>query len=158
MNRRNLHVLVSDFTTMSGLEIMRFIQAEGISDIPSIGRLVGMRFDDVEHGSVVASLDTRPDFANPLGTVHGGIAATLLDTVMGCAVHTTLAAGVGYTTLELKINYVRPAHTGGQTLTGTGSVIHSGRRVATAEGRIVDEKGKLIAHGTTTCMILGQES
>jgi uncharacterized protein (TIGR00369 family) len=77
---------------------------------------------------------------------------------MGCAVHTTLAAGVGYTTLELKINYVRAAQTGGQTLTGTGSVIHSGRRVATAEGRIVDEKGKLIAHGTTTCLILTQES
>lgn len=153
-------MLVSDFTTMSGLEIMRFIQSgdPAFNDLPSIGRLVGMRFDEVEHGSVIASLDTRPDFANPLGTVHGGIAATLLDTVMGCAVHTTLAAGVGYTTLELKINYVRAAHTGGQTLTGTGSVIHVGRRVATSEGRIVDEQGKLIAHGTTTCMILGQES
>ena len=153
-------MLVSDFTTMSGLEIMRVIQAgdPAFTDVPSIARLVGMRFDEVGHGSIVASLDTRPDFANPLGTVHGGIAATLLDTVMGCAVHTTLAAGVGYTTLELKINYVRPAHTGGQKLAGTGSVIHVGRRVATAEGRILDEEGKLIAHGTTTCLILGRES
>ena len=151
-------MLVSDFTTMSGLEIMRFIQSEGLSDVPSIGRLVGIRFDKVDEGSITASLDTRPDFANPLGIVHGGIAATLLDTVMGCAVHTTLPAGVGYTTLELKVNYVRAAHTGGQTLTGTGSVIHSGRRVATAEGRVIDEKGRLMAHATTTCLILGPES
>ena len=151
-------MLVSDFTTMSGLEIMRFIQTSGVPEIPSIARLVGMSFDEVENGSITASLETRPDFANPLGIVHGGIAATLLDTVMGCAVHTTLAAGVGYTTLELKINYVRPAHTGGQKLIGTGNVIHSGRRVATAEGRVVDEKGKLMAHATTTCMILGPES
>jgi acyl-coenzyme A thioesterase PaaI-like protein len=79
---------------MSGLELMRWIQAQR-PDVPSIGRLLAMRFDRVEMGRVVGSLDTRPDFANPLGTVHGGIAATLLDSVMGCsvmgcAVHTTL--------------------------------------------------------------------
>lgn len=147
-------MLTTDFTTMSGLEIMRALQAQPQFDVPNIGRLLGMRFDEVEHGRIVGSLDTRPDFANPLGIVHGGIAATLLDTVMGCAVHTTLAAGVSYTTLELKVNYVRAARISGQTLTGTGTVIHGGRRVATAEGRIVDEQGKLIAHGTTTCMIL----
>jgi uncharacterized protein (TIGR00369 family) len=87
---------------MSGLELMRWIQAQQPTDVPSIGRLLGMRFDRVEKGHVVGSLDTRPDFTNPLGTVHGGIAATLLDSVMGCAVHTTLAAGVGYTTLEMR--------------------------------------------------------
>ena len=151
-------MLISDFTTMSGLEIMRLIQADSLAEVPSIGRLLGLRFDEVAEGSITASLDTRPDFANPLGIVHGGIAATLLDTVMGCAVHTTLPAGVGYTTLELKINYVRAARTDGQTLTGTGGVIHSGRRVATAEGRVVDEKGKLMAHATTTCLIMGPES
>ena len=113
-----------------------------------------MRFDDVDHGRVVISLDTRPDFANPSGTVHGGIAATILDSVMGCAVHTTLPAGVSYTTLELKVNYIRAARTDGQTLTATGTVIHSGRRIATAEGRVLDEHGKLIAHATTTCIIL----
>lgn len=142
-----------DFAAMSGLELMRWVQTERPADIPSIGRLLGMRFDDVEHGRIVVSLDTRPDFANPLGTVHGGIAATLLDSAMGCAVHTTLAAGVGYTTLELKVNYIRAAHTDGRTLTAEGTVIHTGRRTATAEGKVTDDQGKLIAHATTTCLI-----
>ncbi|MCX4482611.1 PaaI family thioesterase [Streptomyces anulatus] len=143
-----------DPTTMTGLELMRWVQTELPTDIPSIGRLLGMRFDEVDHGRIVISLDTRPDFANPLGTVHGGIAATLLDSVMGCAVHTTLPAGAGYTTLELKVNYIRAARTDGQKLTAEGTVIHAGRRVATAEGKVLDEQGKLIAHATTTCMIL----
>ncbi|MFD4336680.1 PaaI family thioesterase [Streptomyces anulatus] len=143
-----------DPTTMTGLELMRWVQTELPTDIPSIGRLLGMRFDEVDHGRIVISLDTRPDFANPLGTVHGGIAATLLDSVMGCAVHTTLPAGAGYTTLELKVNYIRAARTDGQKLTAEGTVIHAGRRVATAEGKVHDEQGKLIAHATTTCMIL----
>ncbi|MFJ9506897.1 PaaI family thioesterase [Streptomyces anulatus] len=144
----------ADPTTMTGLELMRWVQAELPTDIPSIGRLLGMRFDEVDHGRIVISLDTRPDFANPLGTVHGGIAATLLDSVMGCAVHTTLPAGAGYTTLELKVNYIRTARTDGQKLIAEGTVIHAGRRVATAEGKVLDEQGKLIAHATTTCMIL----
>ncbi|MGW3268821.1 PaaI family thioesterase [Streptomyces sp. NPDC001056] len=139
---------------MTGLELMRWVQSERPADIPSIGRLLGMRFEEVEHGRVVVSLDTRPDFANPLGAVHGGIAATLLDSAMGCAVHTTLAAGVGYTTLELKVNYIRAARTDGQTLTAEGTVIHAGRRTATAEGKVLDEQGRLIAHATTTCIIL----
>ncbi|WP_329070532.1 PaaI family thioesterase [Streptomyces sp. NBC_01429] len=144
----------TDPTTMTGLELMRWVQTERPTDLPSIGRLLGMRFDEVEHGRIVISLDTRPDFANPLGTVHGGIAATLLDSVMGSAIHTTLPAGTGYTTLELKINYIRTAHTDEQTLTAEGTVIHAGRRTATAEGRVRDDQGKLIAHATTTCLIL----
>lgn len=144
----------TDFGAMSGLEVMQWVQKESPADIPSIGRLLGMRFDEVEHGRIVISLDTRPDFANPLGTVHGGIAATLLDSALGCAVHTTLPAGVGYTTLELKVNYIRSAQTNGQTLTATGTVIHAGRRTATAEGKVLDNQGKLIAHATTTCIIL----
>ncbi|MFF8993933.1 PaaI family thioesterase [Streptomyces sp. NPDC014983] len=143
-----------DFAAMTGLELMRWVQSERPADIPFIGHLLGMRFEEVEHGRVVVSLDTRPDFANPLGTVHGGIAATLLDSAMGCAVHTTLAAGVGYTTLELKVNYIRAARTDGQTLTAEGSVIHAGRRTATAEGKVLDEQGRLVAHATTTCIIL----
>ncbi|CCG01849.1 Thioesterase family protein [Blastococcus saxobsidens DD2] len=139
---------------MTGLEQLRWIKSESPPDTPSIGRLLGMRFDEVDHGHVVMSVKTRPDFSNPLGTVHGGIAATLLDSVVGCAVHTTLPAGVGYTTLELKVNYVRAVQTNGETLTATGSVIHVGRRTATAEGKVVDGHGKLIAHATTTCLIL----
>ncbi|MWA15656.1 PaaI family thioesterase [Streptomyces sp. BA2] len=140
---------------MSGLDLMRWVQTQRTADIPSIGRLLGMRFDEVEHGRIVISLDTRPDFANPLGTVHGGIAATLLDSAMGCAVHTTLPAGVSYTTLELKVNYIRAARTDERTLTAEGTVIHTGRRTATAEGKVLDEEGKLIAHATTTCLIIG---
>jgi uncharacterized protein (TIGR00369 family) len=145
---------VTDLAAMSGLELVRWVQSGRPSDVPSIDRLLGLRFDEVEHGRVVISLDTRPDFANPLGTVHGGIAAVLLDSAMGCAVHTTLPALVGYTTLELKVNYIRAASTNGQTLTATGTVIHCGRRTATAEGRVLDENGTLIAHATTTCIIL----
>lgn len=143
-----------EFAAMSGLEQIRWVQSELPADVPTIGRLLGMRFDEVEHGRVVVSLATRPDFANPMGTVHGGIAATMLDSVMGCAVHTTLAAGVGYTTLELKVNYIRTARTDGRLLSAEGTVIHVGRRTATAEGKVLDEHGKLIAHGTTTCLVM----
>ena len=78
-----------DLATTSGLDLLRWIQSERPTDVPSIGRLLGIRFDEIDHGRVVLSLDTRTDFANPLGTVHGGIAATMLDSAMGCAVHTT---------------------------------------------------------------------
>ncbi|OMC56816.1 thioesterase [Mycobacterium sp. IS-836] len=147
-------MVTTEIAAMTGLELMRWVQSERPTDIPWIGRLLGLRFDELDHGRVVMSLDTRPEFANPLGTVHGGIAATLLDSVMGCAVHTTLPAGVSYTTLEIKVNYIRAASTDGQTLTATGTVVHSGRRTATAEGRVVDQDGKLVAHATTTCIIL----
>lgn len=143
-----------DLATMTGLEQIRLLQAESPADTPSIGRLLGMRFDEVDHGRVVMSVQTRPDFSNPLGTVHGGIAATLLDSVVGCAVHTMLPAGVSYTTLELKVNYVRAVQTNGQVITATGTIIHFGQRTATAEGRILDPRGRLVAHATTTCLIL----
>lgn len=130
----------ADFTEMTGLEVMQWVQKESPTDFPSIGRLLGMRFDEVAHGRIVISVETRPDFANPLGAVHGGIAATLLDSALGCAVHTTLPAGVGFTTLSLKVNYIRAARTDGQTLTATGTVIHAGRRTATAEGKVLDDQ------------------
>lgn len=143
-----------DIGSHTGLELMRWAKDNATEDIPTIGRLLHMRFDTVEYGSVAFSLNTRPDFANPLGTVHGGIAATMLDSAMGCAVHTTLPPGTGYTTLELKVNYVRSVTTDGRTLTATGTIVHSGRRTATAEGKVHDQDGKLVAHGTTTCMVL----
>lgn len=144
-----------DPATMSGLDLLRWVQANDNDDVPSIRRLLGMHFDEVDRGRVVMSLSTQPDFANPQGTTHGGIAATLLDSVMGCAVHTTLDPGVGYTTLELKVNYIRAAGVAGETLIAEGTTIHVGRRTATAEGRVLDENGKLIAHAVTTCLILG---
>ncbi|MGX9295654.1 PaaI family thioesterase [Tsukamurella paurometabola] len=139
---------------MSGYELLEWVRTSRPSDVPSIGGLLGMDIVRVEEGSVTVTLSTRADFANPLGTVHGGIAATMLDSAMSCAVHSTLPSGVGYTTLELKINYIRSASTDGQRLTAQGHVVHTGRSTATAEGRVVDENDRLIAHATTTCLIL----
>ncbi len=145
--------LAAALATMSGLDLLRAMTA--LPDPPpTIGGLLGFETDEVEHGRVSFSLITRPDFANPLGKVHGGICATLLDSVMGCAVHSTLEAGVGYSTLELKTNYLRPVSTDGVRLTALGTVIHSGRSTATAEGRVHDDAGRLVAHATTTCIIL----
>jgi len=93
---------------------------------------------------------------NPMGTVHGGWFATLLDSAVGCAVHSTLPAGKGYTTLELKINMVRPLTDQVPLVRAEGKIIHTGRQVATAEGRIIGPDGKLYAHATTTCLIVDQ--
>jgi uncharacterized protein (TIGR00369 family) len=93
------------------------------------------------------------DHYNPIGSVHGGIAATLLDSVMGCSIHTMLKAGTGYTTVEIKINYVRAMTDGTGEVRAEGKVINLGSRIATAEGRLTDASGKLLAHGTTTCLV-----
>lgn len=137
---------------MSGLELLRTF-APHAAEMPGIGRLLGMEAPEIDEGRFQVSVDTRADFANPLGDVHGGICATLLDSVMGCAVHTTLEAGVGYSTLEIKVNYIRTVSTDGARLTATGTVVHVGGRTATAEGEVRDEEGRLVAHGTTTCLI-----
>ena len=145
---------LADQDSKTGLEVMRWVKEHDGDHIRSIRRLLGMQFDEIDPGRVVMSLTTNPDFTNPLGTVHGGIAATLLDSVMGCAVHTMLPAGVGYTTLELKVNYIRAAKIDGLTLSAVGTTIHVGRTTATAEWKVVDENGKLIAHATTTCLVI----
>jgi uncharacterized protein (TIGR00369 family) len=136
---------------LSGLELMR--QAAATDRPAPIGALIGLSIDEVEYGEVTMSLHTRADMANPLGTLHGGICATMLDSVMGCAVHTTLDAGIGYGTIELKVNYIRSVPVDGVKLTAKAATIHVGRKIATAEGRVYDPQGRLVAHGTTTCMI-----
>jgi uncharacterized protein (TIGR00369 family) len=138
---------------MTGLEAMHAIKA-GDAPAAPIGELLG--FDLVEVGEGHASFELAPAerHYNPLGTVHGGIHATLLDSAMGCAVHTTLAEGEAYTTLELKVNFVRAITEATGRVLATGSVIHRGGRVATAEARLVDEDGRLLAHGTSTCLIM----
>lgn len=137
---------------LSGLELIRAIR-DSKTPPPNIAGLLGMDIVEVDEGRAVFTIEAKTEFSNPLGTVHGGIPATLLDSAMGCAVHTTLPAGVGYSTLELKINYVKAIRLDAGTLRCVGSVIHVGGRVATAEGRITDSAGQLLAHGTTTCMI-----
>lgn len=139
-------------SSMSGLEVLRYMTS--LQDQPpNISQLMGMEIDSLDEGQVQFSLTARPDMTNPIGSLHGGVCATLLDSVMACAVHTTLETGVGYGTLELKVNYIRSVPTDGRRITGYGKIIHVGRRTATAEGEIRDEAGKLIAHGTTTCII-----
>jgi uncharacterized protein (TIGR00369 family) len=127
-----------------------------MTEIPvaPVAELLG--FDLVELGEGRASFELDPGerHYNPLGTVHGGIAATLLDSAMGVAVHTTLGEGETYTTLELKVNYVRAITQDTGPVVATGSVIHRGGRVATAEARLTDADGRLLAHGTSTCLIM----
>lgn len=144
--------MTTEIENLSGLELLRNMGGTG-DGMPPIARLLGMQLEDIEFGTVSFSVVTRPEFANPLGTLHGGICATLLDSVLGCAVHSTLEPGIGYGTIELKVNYVRTVPVDGERLVATGTVLHPGRRVATAEGKVVDSQGRLVAHGTTTVMV-----
>jgi uncharacterized protein (TIGR00369 family) len=115
---------------------------------------MGFRGVEFDHGRAIFEMTPGPQHYNPIGTVHGGVALTLLDSAMGCAVHTTLEAGVGYTTLEVKTNFVRAITADTGLIRCEGTVVHSGSRIATAEGRLTDAAGRLLAHGTTTCLII----
>ncbi len=115
---------------------------------------MGFRLVLAEPGRAVFEMEPGPQHYNPIGSVHGGIALTLLDSAMGCAVHTQLERGVGYTTLEVKTNFVRPITADTGVIRCEGIVIHQGSRIATAEGKLTDPNGKLLAHGTTTCLII----
>ena len=139
---------------LSGLERMQAL-IEGTIPAPPVARLLGFALIEVERGRAVFALEPAEWMYNPIGSVHGGVAATLLDSCMGCAVHTTLAAGVGYTTTDLHVRYVRPLnHSSGRVL-AEGRVVHAGRRTATAEGRLfLEASEELIAHGSTGCVIL----
>ncbi|HZU70625.1 MAG TPA: PaaI family thioesterase [Ktedonobacteraceae bacterium] len=139
--------------TMSGLDYLRALQT-GQMPPPPIAVLMNMWMEEVSEGRVVFAAEPAEYHYNPIGTVHGGLAATLLDSALGCAIHSTLPAGTGYTTLQLNINYVRPLSSKTGVVYCEGKVIHSGGRVATAEGRLTDASGKLYAHATTTCIIL----
>jgi len=145
---------VDDVARMTGLEIMQGV-ASGALPPPGIAVLLGMNV--VEVGDGFATFELSPDerMLNPIGSVHGGIAATLLDSCMGCAVHTTLPAGVGYTTAQLNVHYLRSMQPGMGTVRATGTVVHRGRKQSTAEAKLVDDRGRLLAHGSTTCLILG---
>jgi len=140
--------------TLSGLDFLTGI-LEGRLPAPPVARLLGFAFTEVATGFVAMALDPAEFHYNPLSTVHGGVAATLLDSVMTCAVQSTLPVGRGSTTLEIKINYVRAITAATGRLRAEGKAIHVGRQVATAEGRLVDAEGRLYVHGTTTCIILG---
>jgi uncharacterized protein (TIGR00369 family) len=138
---------------VTGLEVLRAIAAGELPGAP-IAELLGFAPVEADEGRVVFAATPGPQHYNPIGSVHGGLAATLLDSAMGCAVHSTLPAGVGYTTLELKVNFVRPITSETGRIVCEGTIVHRGGRVATAEGRVFAEAdGSLLAHGTTTCLI-----
>ena len=137
---------------MSGLELLKGIAERRFPGAP-IMQLIGFELTEVENARAV--FEGTPAFKhyNPIGTVHGGYAATLLDSCMACAVHTTLPKGVGYATLEFKVSHIRPITADTGRVRAEGKVINSGRRVATAEGRLTDAGGRLLAHATTTCLV-----
>jgi uncharacterized protein (TIGR00369 family) len=139
--------------TMSGLEYLRAL-LEGKVPPPPIAVLLGMWIEELSEGHAVFAVEPAEYHYNPIGTVHGGLAATLLDSALGCAIHSMLPAGTGYTTLQLNVNYLRPITDKTGVVYSTGNVIQVGGRVATAEGRVTDTDGKLYAHATTTCIIL----
>lgn len=138
--------------SMSGLDFMRAIRDGRLPSAP-ISQALSFRLDTVEPGFVVFVGQPNMTHYNPIGSVHGGYAGTLLDSCMSCAVQTTLDAGMGYTTLEYKVHLVRPILADTGEVRAEGRLVHPGRRAATAEGRIVDAGGRVLAHGTTTCLI-----
>ncbi len=135
-----------------GLDFLKAI-IDGTLPQPPIGETLGFHLVEAETGW--AAFEGLPEFRhyNPIGTVHGGFAATLLDSALGCAVVSTLLRGDTWTTLELKINYVRPLTKDTGPVRAEGRIVHRGRSVATSEGDLKDRAGKLYAHATTTCMI-----
>ncbi len=143
--------------TISGIAYLRAMQS-GEFPPPPIAVLMGMWIAEVSEGRVVFAAEPSEYHYNPLGTVHGGVMATLLDSALGCAVQSMLPAGTSYTTLELKVNYLRPITIKTGTVYAEGKIIHLGGRIATAEGHLTGADGKLYAHGTTTCIILRPSS
>jgi uncharacterized protein (TIGR00369 family) len=137
---------------MSGGDFVRGL-VEGTLPLNTIARTLGYDVSEVTDGRVVVTATPTDALLNPAGTVHGGFAATLLDSCMGLAIWSTLEKGVGQTTLEFKISLVRPITPETGPIRAEGIVLNRGRRIGTAEGRITDTKGRLLAHGSTTCLI-----
>ena len=139
--------------TMSGIDYFRKLMA-GELPPPAMLDLLGIKLVDVEPGRVVFTATAEERFYNGTGVAHGGFAASLLDTALGCAINSAMPVGRRFTTLELKVNLTRPLTKEAGLLRCEASVVHIGSRTATSEGRIVDANGKLYAHGTTTCIVV----
>lgn len=137
---------------LSGLEYMQKLMRGEVPQSP-MAALIGFHLVEVGEGRAVLELEPAERFYNGIGIVHGGVAATLLDSALGCAINTLMPAGKLFTTLEMKINYVRPLTARTGRVRCAANVIYAGGRTATAEGRILDAAGKLYAHGTATCML-----
>jgi uncharacterized protein (TIGR00369 family) len=142
---------------LSGIDFMRAFLTGEIPPPPFM-QLLGIRILSVDPSSVVFGFEPAEFMYSPLGNVHGGIVTVLLDSAMGCSFHTTLPAGTGYTTIELKVNFLKSVTADAGPLRAEGHVIHSGSRVATTDARLIDSKGRLYAHATSTLMILRPDS
>ena len=137
---------------LSGLEFVQGL-ASGALPLNTIARTLGYDVIEAANGRVVIIAEPTDSLLNPAGTVHGGFSATLLDSCMGLAIQSTLEKGISQTTLEFKISLVRPITVETGTIKAEGVVLSRGRRIGTAEGKITDRDGRLLAHGTTTCLI-----
>ncbi len=138
--------------SVSGFDFLRLI-IDGRFPGPPIAELLGFHPVEAEKGRVVFAAIPGARHYNPIGSVHGGFAATLLDSCMSCAVQSMLEAGYGYTTVEIKVNFVRAITVDTGEIRAEGKSIHVGRQIGTAEGRLTDAKGRLLAHGTATCFV-----
>ena len=153
MSERHYGVVTPDaLTAQDGLTFLRGI-IDNTNPNPPISELVGFHLAEVDTGRAVFTCVPEFRHYNPIGSVHGGIAATLLDSALGCAIFSTLKKGETWTTLELKLNFVRAMTKDTGPVRAEGRVIHRGRTVATSEGDLKDAAGRLYAHATTTCMI-----
>jgi uncharacterized protein (TIGR00369 family) len=145
-------VSVEQQKAMTGLEFVQGL-TDGTLPLNTIAKTLGYEITEAESGRVVVTAEPRDIHLNPAGTVHGGLAATMLDSCMGLAIQSTLEKGIGSTTLEFKISFIRPITPETGAIKAEGTVISRGRRVGTAEGRVTDRSGRLLVHGTTTCLI-----
>lgn len=160
MNARTLTVTWNDpiapaleAKKLDGIDYLRGM-IDGRFPRPPMASLLGFNLVEVADGYAAFECVPGEQHYNPIGAVHGGLACTLLDSAMGCAVNSTLKAGTGYTTLELKVNMVKGVTANTGLLRCEGRIVHRGSRTATADGRLMDRNGKLYAHATTTCIIL----
>jgi len=140
------------FGRLSGLEILQAM-ARGDFPPPPIMQLIDVAALEAEEGSVTVRLDPQEFHYNPLGTMHGGVISTLLDTAAACSVHSTLPAGIGYTSLDLSVKFLRPVTLATGRIACTGSVVQKGRRTALADARLTDSDGRLLAHATSSCIL-----
>lgn len=143
---------VAAMPTMSGLEYLQKMIA-GELPAPPIANLMGMTLTEAELGRAVFVCEPDESHYNPIGTVHGGLVCTLLDSAIGCAVHTTLAQGQGYTSIEIKVNYLRPVFASSGALTASATVTKPGNRVAFADGVVTDGSGKTVATATGSLLV-----
>ncbi len=141
--------------TMPGIEFLEAI-TKGTMPAPPLLHTLDIQVSSIEKGKAVFSFQPQEFHYNPIGTVHGGVITAILDSVMGCSLHSLLPAGTGYTTLEIKVNFLKAATIKAGRLTATGKVIHSGSRTALTEAQLTDEAGKVYAHAVSTCLILKQ--